>query len=224
MRFRLRILLVFCSFLIAGGNLWAKEGDRRLAEMGYIDPCTLDSTLRVHLVYATADNFLKKVLYTDISKAWLRPEAARKLVRAQQLLKKEYPHYSLLIYDAARPISVQRQMWSLVRGTDKTYYVSNPSKGGGLHNYGMAVDVTIVDEQGKPLPMGTPFDYFGEKANTDREEELVRTGKISPEEFKNRRLLRRFMRGAGFTTITSEWWHFNACSRQEARANLPLIP
>jgi D-alanyl-D-alanine dipeptidase len=153
----------------------------------------------------------------------LRPEAAKKLLQAQKLLKKEHPGKSLLIYDAARPMAVQRRMWSLVQGTGKTYYVANPAKGGGLHNYGMAVDITILDEKGQPLPMGTPFDYFGKEANTDREEELVQAKKITPEEYANRRLLRRIMKQAGFTTVTSEWWHFNACSRSFARQNLPLI-
>ena len=56
------------------------------------------------------------------------------------------------------------------------YYVSNPAKGGGLHNYGMAVDLTIVDASGKLLPMGTPYDFFGTEAHTDKEEALVQTG------------------------------------------------
>ena len=53
-------------------------------------------------------------------------------------------------------MSVQRIMWNLVRGTNKTYYVSNPAKGGGLHNYGMAVDLTIIDASGKLLPEKIP--------------------------------------------------------------------
>ena len=94
-------------------------------------------------------------------------------------------------------MSVQRKMWALVRGTDKVNYVSNPANGGGLHNYGMAVDVTILDKTGAPLPMGTPFDFFGEEAHTNNEEALLDAGKIDRTAYDNRRLLRRIMRNAG---------------------------
>lgn len=217
------VFLLFLLFSPAYFQAEATGWDHILRQRGLVDVCTLDTSIQVHLQYATPDNFVGKVLYQGLTRAWLRPEAAKKLLQAQKLLKKEHPGKSLLIYDAARPMAVQRRMWSLVQGTGKTYYVANPAKGGGLHNYGMAVDITILDEKGQPLPMGTPFDYFGKEANTDREEELVQAKKITPEEYANRRLLRRIMKQAGFTTVTSEWWHFNACSRSFARQNLPLI-
>lgn len=212
------LLLLLCS--LRGG---AEDLDVWLRNKGMVDVSVLDSTIRVHLVYATSDNFMRETVYTGITRAWLHPDAARKLITAQQLLKKEHPELTLVIYDAARPMSVQRKMWSLVRGTDKVNYVSNPSNGGGLHNYGMAVDVTILGETGQPLPMGTPFDFFGEEAHTNNEEALLASEKITHEEFDNRHLLRRIMRNAGFRTIPYEWWHFNACSRAEARQSYPVL-
>jgi D-alanyl-D-alanine dipeptidase len=199
------------------------DWDKRLESMGFVDIRSLDSTIQVHLIYATASNFMNKPVYEGITKAWLHPDAAKKIVQAQQNLKREHPAYSLLVYDAARPMEVQRQMWELVRGTQYINYVSNPANQNGRHNYGMAVDVTIVDEAGRPLPMGTPFDFFGEEANTDKEEALVKAGKINENEFQNRRLLRRVMQRAGFTTVTSEWWHFNACSSEEAKTKYKII-
>lgn len=212
------LLLLLCSLRVG-----AKDLDAWLRNKGMVDVSVLDSTIRVHLVYATSDNFMRETVYTGITRAWLHPDAARKLITAQQLLKKEHPELTLVIYDAARPMSVQRKMWSLVRGTDKVNYVSNPSNGGGLHNYGMAVDVTILDPAGQPLPMGTPFDFFGEEAHTNNEEALLASEKITREEFDNRHLLRRIMRNAGFRTIPYEWWHFNACSRAEARQSYPVL-
>ena len=191
--------------------------------MSMVDIRTMDSTIQVYLIYATASNFLNKPVYEGITKAWLHPDAAKKIVRAQQLLKNEYPDYSLLVYDAARPMEVQRQMWEIVKGTKNVYYVSNPANRNGRHNYGMAVDVTIVDDTGQPLPMGTPVDFFGEEAHTDNEAALVKAGKITETEWQNRKLLRRVMQQASFTTITSEWWHFNACSSQEAKAKYKII-
>lgn len=200
-----------------------QELDTYLLEKGMVDVSQLDSTIKIHLMYACPDNFMEDTAYEGMTKAWLRPEAAAMLVEAQRLLKAEYPSYSLIVYDAARPMSVQRKMWNLVRGTDKTNYVSNPANGGGLHNYGMAVDVSILNASGKPLPMGAPIDFFGEEAHTNKEELLLQSGKITQEEFNNRSLLRRIMRKAGFRTILYEWWHFNACSRASAREQYPVI-
>lgn len=217
-RYIFLLLLLLCNL-----RSNAEELDTWLHDRGLVDISVLDSTIRVHLVYATPDNFMGETVYTGITRAWLHPDAAQKLVTAQQLLKKEHPDLTLVVYDAARPMSVQRKMWRLVRGTDKVNYVSNPSNGGGLHNYGMAVDVTILDPAGEPLPMGTPFDFFGEEAHTNNEEALLASGKITRKEFDNRRLLRRIMKSAGFRTIPYEWWHFNACSRVEARQSYPVL-
>lgn len=197
--------------------------DRYLANLGLIDISTLDTTLRIQLMYASDDNFLKAAVYKGITRAWLRPEAAQMLAEAVRALKKEHPGWTLIVYDAARPLSVQRLMWQQVRGTANTNYVSNPANGGGLHNYGMAVDVSIADETGTPLPMGTPVDFFGAEAHTTHEDELVKEGRISRKAYENRRLLRRIMRAAGFRTIPYEWWHFNACSRPFARAHYPVL-
>lgn len=217
-RYIFLLLLLLCNL-----RSNAEELDTWLHDRGLVDISVLDSTIRVHLVYATPENFMGETVYTGITRAWLHPDAAQKLVTAQRLLKKEHPDLTLVVYDAARPMSVQRKMWRLVRGTDKVNYVSNPSNGGGLHNYGMAVDVTILDPAGEPLPMGTPFDFFGEEAHTNNEEALLASGKITRKEFDNRRLLRRIMKSAGFRTIPYEWWHFNACSRVEARQSYPVL-
>ncbi|MDR1646217.1 MAG: M15 family metallopeptidase [Tannerellaceae bacterium] len=216
------LFVVLFSLLLPGSGR-AGDLDRYLSSIGLVDVAKMDTSLRVCLRYATSDNVMGKVVYTGITGAWLHPDAAARLLKAQCLLKAKHPGYTLLIYDAARPMSVQRTMWNIVRGTPKTNYVSNPAKGGGLHNYGMAVDVTIADDSGIPLPMGTAFDYFGEEAHTDQENLLLQSNRITREDFHNRRLLREVMRQAGFRTIRYEWWHFNACSREEARQNYRLI-
>ena len=212
------LIRFICCLTAQQGNL-----DSLLSSKGLVNIRALDNTIRVELKFSQQDNFMNQAVYKGMSQAWLRPEAADRLVKAQNLLKQEYPKWTIVVYDAARPMSVQRKMWSLVRGTDKTNYVSNPSNGGGLHNYGMAVDVTILDETGMPLPMGSPFDFFGEEAHTTNEEILLEQGRINQQEYNNRRLLRRLMVKAGFRAIPYEWWHFNVCSRAEARRLYPVI-
>lgn len=195
-----------------------------LDSMGLINISNLDSTLCVRLIYAQPDNFTGKILYDDLNEAYLHPDAATALVHAHLILKQQHPFYRFIIYDAARPMSVQKRMWNIVRKTPQYMYVSNPSRGGGLHNYGLAVDISILDSLGNSLPMGTEVDYFGPEAHINREMELVRSGKISEQERLNRILLRQVMKKAGFRALPNEWWHFNLCSRETAKKNYHLIP
>lgn len=191
---------------------------------GLVDIASLDSTIRVSLMYSRADNFTGKVLYSDLREAYLHPKAAKALVQAQKLLKDKRPDLSLIVYDAARPMTIQQKMWNVVAGTSKNIYVSNPRNGGGLHNYGMAVDITLCDVvTGDTLDMGTKVDFLGSYAHIDQEASLVKQGIISIQAKKNRELLRNVMRQAGFTPLRSEWWHFNLISRAEARAKYKVI-
>ncbi len=195
-----------------------------MERQGMVDITTLDSTIQVSLMYARADNFTGRVLYADLREALLHPRAARALCLAQRLLKARRPDLSLKVYDAARPMSVQAQMWRVVAGTPQQNYVSNPRNGGGLHNYGMAVDITLCDAQtGDTLDMGTKVDHLGREAHIDQEGELVRRGIISREAQRNRQLLRSVMREAGFTPLRTEWWHFNLITRAQARRQYRVI-
>jgi len=191
-----------------------------LRQLGLVDVHELDTSIQVHLVYATADNFVGKVLYTDLHKAFLLPEMAEKVVRAQRLLKADRPDLSLMVLDAARPLSIQRQMFHIVAGTPQNIYVANPNKGPGMHNYGAAVDITIVTLSGQMIDMGTPFDHFGPEANIDREKQLVAEGKISQQAYENRLMLRRLMKSVGLIPLWSEWWHFNLMSQEQADREL----
>jgi D-alanyl-D-alanine dipeptidase len=81
-------------------------------------------------------------------------------------------------------------------------YVANPAKG-SRHNRGAAVDITLVDRNGKELEMPTGFDDFTEKAH--------RTYKgASTQAKKNSKLLEDAMKKYGFIPLATEWWHFDA--------------
>lgn len=214
------ILLLYSISLSAQQSNTAK----RMQALGFVNIAKADTTIRVELMYARADNFTGKVLYKDLREAYLHPDAMRGLSKAQQELKRLHPGYRLIVYDAARPMSIQQQMWNVVQGTSKNIYVSNPAHGGGLHNYGLAVDISVLDKKGQPLPMGTKVDHLGREAHITNEEDLIKRGKITKQERQNRLLLRRVMRSAGFRALPSEWWHFNWCSRQEAKKRYKIIP
>ena len=197
---------------------------KRMEQQGLVDILSVDSTIQVSLMYARPDNFTGKILYTDLREAYLHPKAAAALARAQQALRKLHPELSLKIYDATRPMSVQQKMWNTVAGTKQQNYVSNPRNGGGMHNYGLAVDITLCKAAtGDTLDMGTKVDFLGSYAHIDDEAGLVNRHIISKEAKQNRELLRKVMEEAGFKPLRTEWWHFNLVSRAEAKAHYKAV-
>ena len=208
-------------FSLGGGVATAQEVDfdKKMKEYGLVNVQTLDKEIEVELKYATEDNFVGENMYGTLTTAYLLPHFAKKVVEAQRILRERHPEYSLLIYDAARPISVQRRMRSAVEGTPLQIYVAD-GKRGGRHNYGVAVDLTIVDGQGRPLDMGASFDHFGREAwvGNDNDvtlaaykayvERLSKEGLISAEAAANRTLLLEIMDAVGLRPYVKEWWHF----------------
>lgn len=180
----------------------------------------------VELKYATTDNFMKKDVYGCLTHAYLQKETMAMLKKAQENLEKAHPGYHLLIYDAARPLSKQWELWNTLTEYSpekRRTYVADP-KEHSIHNYGSAIDLTVADETGKPLEMGTKYDFFGEMAYPKEEARLLKAGKLSQKAIDNRLILRKAMKSAGFMPIEYEWWHFNAFSRKVAKEKFSVIP
>lgn len=156
----------------------------------------IDSTIATDVRYATENNFMREILYPS-SKVFLRKIVAERLKEINTYLKKNH-NLRLKIYDGYRPLSVQKKMWKRL---PDDRYVANPSKG-SRHNRGAAVDLTLIDENGNELDMGTGYDDFSNKAHWSYK-------KFPPEVLKNRNLLKEVMTKFGFETITSEWWHYD---------------
>lgn len=198
------------------------ETVQKLRLLGLVDIHDYNPDIFVELKYATPDNFTGKILYDDLTSAYMQPKVAQMLSKAQHCLDSISPEMHLLVYDAVRPVSVQRKMYELVQDSHYRNYVAHPDKT-GLHNYGAAVDLTICDSSRNPLDMGTSFDSFTGKSGINKEEELVESGLLTREQVNNRKLLQKVMRFAGFIPIHGEWWHFNACSLSEAKKFYLLV-
>ncbi|UZD24756.1 M15 family metallopeptidase [Algoriphagus halophytocola] len=201
------------------------ELEKQLIAQGLVDVAEVIPGILVDLKYSTTDNFFGQDVYGELTKAYLQPEVAERLLKAQKMLKKEYPNYTLLVYDGVRPASVQQILWDNLDKPDslKPLYVADP-KVGSLHNFGVAVDLTIFDMQAdSTLDMGTGYDYFGYPAYPDREDQMLAEGKLNPAQIDNRELLRKVMTSNGFAGIGSEWWHFNAFSRKEAGEKFKIV-
>ena len=185
----------------------------------------LDSTIFVDLKYSTTDNFMNMDMYGNLETCYLRKNPAEMLLRANEYLKETNPELNLLVYDGLRPRSIQRKLWNAldeVPETERTQYVADPEKG-SIHNYGAAVDLTLAHENGSPLDMVTKYDHFGELAFPAMEDSLLSIGLLTVAQIENRKILRNVMTKAGFSTIRSEWWHFNAYSYQDIQTKYNII-
>ena len=161
-----------------------------------IDIRTVNTKIVLDMRYATTNNFLKRKLY-PVARCVLRGAAARRLSQVQTELTKK--GLGLKVYDCYRPLSVQKQMWKV---KPDSRYVANPARG-SRHNRGAAVDVTLVDRNGKELEMPTAFDNFTERAYRD-----YKGGSVQSR--KNRQVLEAAMKKYGFIPLATEWWHFDA--------------
>jgi zinc D-Ala-D-Ala dipeptidase len=194
-------------------------------QYGLVNIHSLDNTIRVDLRYASTNNFTGKNLYDGLRNAYFPCDVANRLCNAQYFLKKYDSTLSLCILDAARPLHIQQMMWDSLDlpANIKFNYLSAPSSI-SLHNYGCAVDLTIVDLRlGKELDMGTAFDQFDKLSEPIYEAAFLAKKELSGTAFHNRKLLRSVMGRAGFNPINSEWWHFNYCNKEQAAAKFALI-
>jgi D-alanyl-D-alanine dipeptidase len=218
------LLLLLLSFAA-----WAQKTncsyELAMQKQGLLEVSSNALGVMVELKYATADNFMGKDVYGCLQHAYVQKPVLDMLKKAQAALEKKHPGYHLLIYDAARPLSIQWVLWNTLTQyppAERQKYVANP-KEHSIHNYGSALDLTVADAQGKPLDMGTKFDFFGDLAYPSKEKALLAAGKLSQTAYQNRLILRDAMQSAGFMRIEFEWWHFNAFSRAEAKRRFPVV-
>ena len=181
--------------------------------LGMADVSLLDPSIIHDLKYATTDNFTGQVLYPS-ARCLLREPVAWRLLQAQRNLRAQ--GLGLKVFDCYRPIAVQRKMWTIYPDAD---YVANPASG-SRHNRGASVDVGLVDAAGRELPMPSKFDEFSERSH-------LNFMAASPEALRNRQILQETMRQAGFSPVTTEWWHFDSPDWREYQlsdADSRLVP
>jgi len=160
-----------------------------------VDVAKVDPSIVIDLRYATSENLFGTRLYRH-SRCLLRPPVAARLARVQAALRRQ--GLGLKVWDAYRPRSVQQRLWAL-KGPSR--YLASPRRG-SRHSRAAAVDVTLVNAQGRERAMPTGFDAF-----TARASRRYRGG--TPAARRNRRLLEAAMAAQGFRPNPGEWWHFD---------------
>ncbi|MEZ4526685.1 MAG: M15 family metallopeptidase [Desulfobacterales bacterium] len=201
----------------------ANDLEKKFIEAGLADVHAVDKTILVDLVNSNPKkNFFRKDFYTGLNRAYLQKEVAVKLSKAQKILRSKKPGFSLQILDAARPRSVSKLMYDKMKGTKFEKFVANPEKG-SMHNYGVAVDITITDQTGNEIDMGlSPFRKS--TAEIYWQYAKMKLGfKLTKEQSKNRQLLTDTMKQAGFIPLRHEWWHFDGMHKEQARKKYKII-
>jgi len=76
------------------------------------------------------------------------------------------------------------------------------------HSTGAALDCTLWDEHGNPVPMGGPVDDFSDRAAPEYFAQAP-AGSAEAQYHDNRMLLRAALAAQGFVQHPGEWWHFS---------------
>ncbi|MCP5366785.1 MAG: D-alanyl-D-alanine dipeptidase [Hyphomicrobiales bacterium] len=150
--------------------------------------------VELDLAYATADNFTGAPVYARAA-CYLHRAAEEKLRRAVDLAAAI--GLRLRIFDAFRPAEAQ---WKLWHHTPDPEFLADPRRG-SPHSRGVAVDLTLVDGDGRALEMGTPFDAFTPLSHHGNTQ-------VAAEAQRNRLLLMGLMTAADWDFYRCEWWHY----------------
>lgn len=162
--------------------------------MTYVEIETGTYDVEIALSYGTPDNFTGQPVYKN-SLCFLHQVAAEKLEHAAGLAARQGFHF--LIFDALRPSEAQWILWNHTPDPD---FLADPRKG-SPHSRGVAVDLTLLDQDGVALDMGTTFDAFTPRS-------FHGDGDISIAAQANRLLLLGIMSTAGWDFYSKEWWHY----------------
>ena len=147
---------------------------------------------------------------------WVRAGVYDRLRMAARALP---PGYRLVLLDGWRSKALQQALYQKIRSEVAArhpeasapeidqitmQFAAPPSDSQTRHSphvTGGAIDVTLADETGAILPMGSGFDEPSARSWTD--------AAVGSPEVERRHLLCQAMFQAGFTNLASEWWHFD---------------
>jgi len=174
------------------------------------------------LKYATNDNFMKQNVYSGFNRCFVSPVTHLMFTKACAELRLFHPDLQFLIWDALRPRAVQILFHTHLKGTPFENYIASPYPG-SLHNFGMAMDLTLQTKDGQPLDMGTDFDDFSDLSQPKLEKKFLASGQLTQQQFNNRLLLRQILEDQGFQVLEHEWWHFNALPKNEVYQQFPIL-
>lgn len=184
--------------------------------VGIVDVQSIVPDVALDIRYAGTNNFVgQRVDGYDAPKCYLHQAAAEALGRVQRELQGD--GLRLKIFDCYRPVRAVKHFvrWAEDTGDRRTQASFYPSLDKSQllgeyiapvsgHSRASTIDLTLArcDASGcQELDMGTPFDFFDERAHTDYPG-------VTETQRRNRDRLRTAMTQAGFENYTAEWWHY----------------
>lgn len=183
---------------------------------GFIDIAHLVPDIDLDIRYASTRNFTGvHVDGYEVPRCYLLRPAAEALARVERRLRAQGRR--LRIFDCYRPMRAVRHFVRWAADTQdqrtKTEYYPHIDKSALIpgyisdrsgHSRGATLDLTLmrcVGDTCTPLDMGTPFDFFDPRANTDHPG-------VTADQRRNRDRLREAMAAEGFANYAMEWWHY----------------
>ena len=167
------------------------------AARGLVDVRRFLPDVSVALKYCFSQNITHQPLYPPGMPCLLRRETAHKLKAAQDKLRPL--GLAIRIWDAWRPPEVQLALMAKGGGTGMFL---DPKVAWSRHCSGVAIDLTLIDKEGREQPMPSPHDENSDRAyfQYSGDDPVVR---------RNLAILQDTMKACGFTPIALEWWHFD---------------
>lgn len=175
--------------------------------------------IKSNLIYATKNNAFYKDMYSSFSlkEALVHSKLYECLIRLEPLLASK--SLILVIYDAFRPLAIQKFMYETAPDYLKPYIAPPPKPDSkrGFHPRGVAIDCYLTDMQGNILSFPTEPDAFypGYEKDNNYPQYLKKCHRdyngsdINEDQKNNRALLESMMISVGLEGLPHEWWHFN---------------
>jgi D-alanyl-D-alanine dipeptidase len=197
------------------------KGKTYISDM--VDVRSVIPDIKIFLTWASQDNVLNEVLY-PAGACLLQKSTAEKLKKANEIFKKD--GYRIRLYDGYRPYSVSKYLYKKVKDSR---FVANPNTTFSTHNRGAAVDITLERiKTGEQIPMYSLMHTFNissmrelpdirefEKGTDEynailkKYPDILKYSKRTNEAKRNVDYMTKVMKKCGFTTISTEWWHYN---------------
>lgn len=170
--------------------------------------------------------------YQGKSPYYLRETVVKSLIKAQDYLHQIKPNWQIKIFDAFRPLAIQKfmvdhtfqellniknldlsqlsssQIDALWQEVYTIWAIPNHDpKTPPPHSTGAAIDITLINETGNTVEMGGEIDELSQRSQPNYyAHNSTPQGQIY---HQNRELLNQVMKKAGFRRHLGEWWHFS---------------
>ncbi len=185
--------------------------------------------------------------YEGKSPYYLRQGVLDRVIQAQDRLQQLHPGWHIQIFDAYRPVEVQQYMVDYTfrdavanRGLDLAEL--SPAESAQIwedvyqiwaipsfdldtpppHSTGAAIDITLVDDRGILVDMGSPIDEMSPRS---KPQHFANSSNPADQQYHHhRQLLCQIMNYAGFVRHPEEWWHFSIGDQLWAWLNNQVDP